>query len=93
MRERTSSLAAVLTAVPWCCLVPAAFALAGVAGAGVARLAAVQVMPALLGVSILMLGRAHYLIHLRQQGSPWSRRIVWIATALVAVMWGPRLWY
>lgn len=72
-------------------MVPAALAVMGLAGAGAARAAAVGLMPYLLGLSILLLGRAHYLIHVRRQGAPWTRWVVWISTVLVVVLWLPRL--
>ncbi len=70
---------------------PAALALVGLAGAGAARAAAAELMPYLLGASVLLLGRAHYLIHAHKQGRPWARRTVWAATVLMVVMWVPRL--
>ena len=91
MTERGSSLAAIAASVPWCCLLPAAFALLGLAGAGAARVAAGGLMPFLLGASLLFLGRAHYLIHVRKQGAPWARLIVWLSTSLVVGLWAPRL--
>ncbi|MBI4530018.1 MAG: hypothetical protein HY709_00715 [Candidatus Latescibacteria bacterium] len=44
-------------------------------------------MPVLLGTSMLLLGWAHYLIHIRHQGSRTSRTIVWILTCLVGGIW------
>ncbi len=67
-------------------------ALLGLAGAGAARVAAIKLMPYLLVVSVVLLGRAHYQSHVRQQGRPWTRRVVWIATVLVVGMWLPRFW-
>ena len=52
----------------------------GLAGAGAARVAAIGLMPFLLVLSILLIGRAHYLIHVRRHGHSWARRIVWIAS-------------
>lgn len=72
-------------------MVPAAFALLGLAGAAAARAAAIKLMPFLIVLSGLLLGRAHYLIHVRRQGRRWSRRIVWGATVLVVGLWLPRL--
>ena len=65
-------------------------AVLGLAGAGAARVAAIKLMPLLLVLSALLLGRAHYLIHVRQQGRPWTRHIVWITTVLVGALWGQR---
>ena len=65
-------------------------ALLGLAGAGAARVAAIKLIPFLLVLSALLLGRAHYLIHVRQQGHLWTRRVVWIATVLVGAMWVQR---
>ena len=91
MTERGSSLAAIAASVPWCCLLPAIFALLGLAGAGAARTTSVELMPFLLGASLLFLGRAHYLIHVRRQGTPWARWTVWLATALAVGLWVLRL--
>ncbi len=67
-------------------------AILGLAGAGAARVAAIKLLPFLLVVSAVLLGRAHYQIHVKQQGTAWTRRIVWMATVLVVGMWLPRLW-
>lgn len=72
-------------------MIPAAFALLGLAGAAAARVAAIKLTPFLIVLSGLLLGRAHYLIHVRRHGHRWSRRIVWIATVLVISLWLPRL--
>ena len=72
-------------------MVPAVLALLGLAGAGAARVAAIKLMPFLLVLSALLLGRALYLIHVRQQGRPWTRRVVWIATVPMGAMWVQRL--
>lgn len=79
-------MAGVFAAVPWCCVLPAGFALLGLTGAGVARVAAADLMPVFLGLTAALLGRAHYAMHVRHQGNPWSRRIVWISTLLAVVM-------
>lgn len=92
MKAKESSLAAMVASVPWCCALPAGLGLLGLAGASTARLVAAELMPLLLGLALLLLGRAHYLIHVRQQGAPWARRMVWLATALAGMLWLPRLW-
>ena len=92
MKAKESSLAAIAASVPWCCVLPAALALLGAAGAGTARLVAEELMPYLLGLAVVLLGRAHYLVHVRQQGAPWARWTVWMATALAGILWLPRLW-
>lgn len=61
------------------------------AGVGAARVAAVVLMPYLLVLSILFLGRAHYLIFIRQQGQGWVKWTVWVSTVVVVVMWLFRL--
>lgn len=91
MTERGSSLTAIAAALPWCCILPATLALLGLAGAGAAQVVAGGLMPYLLGLSALLLGRAHYLIHVRKQGAQWARWIVWLSTALVIGLWVPRL--
>ena len=86
-----SGIAGVFAAVPWCCVLPAGFALLGLTGAGVARVATADLLPVFLGLTAVFLGRAHYAMHVRQQGNRWSRRIVWISSFLAAAMWVPRL--
>lgn len=91
MTERGSSLTAIAAALPWCCMLPAGFALLGLAGASIAQVTAIRLMPYMLTLSFLFLGRAHYLLHVRKQGAPWARWIVWLSTALVIGLWVPRL--
>ena len=66
------------------------FATLGLAGAGAARVAATRLMPFMLTLSILMLARAHFMVHFRGQGQPWTRWAVWILTSLVVGLWLPR---
>ena len=40
------------------------------AGAGAARVAAADLMPLLLGLTAVLLGRAHYAVHVRHQRKP-----------------------
>lgn len=70
---------------------PATLALLGLAGAEAARAAVVTLMPYLLSVSVLLLGRAHYLVHARKRGRPWARCTVWAATLVMVILWVPRL--
>lgn len=91
MREAGSASAlSALTALPWCCIAPAALAAGGVATAG-AGAAIAQATPVLLVVSVGFLGRAVYLAGVRRSGRPWARAIALVSAPLVAAFWAYRL--
>ena len=86
---RPTGIAAVIASLPWCCVLPGLLSVIGLAGAGAA---AVDVLagPAeyvLLGLSVLFLGRAHYLASWRGHGTRWSTTAVWISTVMVVLLW------
>ncbi len=85
-----SAFGAVATALPWCCIAPAAFALGGVATAG-AGTALAQATPVFLIVSLGFLTRALFLSLLRRRGPRWVRGVVLTSTTLVAALWAFRL--
>lgn len=86
---RSTSLSA-LTALPWCCIAPAAFAVSGAALAGVG--AAIQTAtPVLLVVSLSFLARALYLSLILRRGPRWARGLVLSGTPLVVALWCFRL--
>jgi hypothetical protein len=70
---------------------PVVFSLLGVAGVGTARVIAARLSPVFLAAAILLLGRAHYIIHVKKHGTRASRFIVWIATIAAAGLWASRL--
>ncbi len=76
-----------IVALPWCCLVPAALSFGGMASAGLARAAIVPLRPYLLIVAAVFLGRAHYLVWVRRQGTGWSRGLVIVSTLLAVGSW------
>lgn len=80
----------IVTALPWCCVVPAAFASAGVLSTVVARWL-VAGAPLLLLLTLLSLGRAHYLIWARHHGSMLARVVTVLATVVAGALWAVRL--
>jgi len=46
---------------------------------------------ALMGLSALLLARAHYLATWRGHGARWSKAAVWTSTALAGFLWWVRL--
>ena len=86
MHVKETSMLGGVFALPWCCLVPAGFALLGVAGVSLAREFSMELMPYLLGLSVLFLGRAHYVLYVQHQGNRLSHLITWLATGLAATM-------
>ncbi|MCH7667247.1 MAG: hypothetical protein IH936_15120 [Acidobacteria bacterium] len=89
--QASSGLAAV-AAIPWCCVLPAVLSLLSLTGAVAARLWLVQLSWVLLPLSVALLGRSLWLVHVPDQGRPSARWITWIATVLVVALWVPRLW-
>ncbi|MFQ5668080.1 MAG: hypothetical protein ACE5I7_16825 [Candidatus Binatia bacterium] len=87
---RTFGALGAAFSLPWCCIAPALLAALGAAGVGVARQLTVGLMPLFLAVSVLVLGRAHYLIW-RGHGRRATRLVVWVSTAFAATLWFIRL--
>ena len=63
-----SIVGSTLAAVPWCCIAPAAFAVSGVATAGIGTGLRLS-MPALFALSAGLLGRSLYLALVKAVGS------------------------
>jgi len=86
------SLAALFFSLPWCCIMPAAFSvLSFIGAAGTTRLVFKEALFPLFIVSILLLGRAHYLIYFKKHGSSLSSRVVvWISTIGALALWAFR---
>ncbi len=47
--------------------------------------------PIMLVVSILLLGRAHYVLYILKRGTAMTTIITWVATCLVIGFWGWKL--
>jgi len=43
--------------------------------------------PLLVGVSLLLLARAHYVLYVRKRGGRGTAIVTWSATLLVAAFW------
>ena len=78
-----------LAALPWCCIAPAAFAVSGVAMAGVGS-ALQSAMPFFLVLSAGLLSRSLYLALVKRQGPMWIRAIVLLSTPAIALVWAFR---
>ncbi|TDI76496.1 MAG: hypothetical protein E2O87_00140 [Bacteroidetes bacterium] len=93
-RERGNkrySLAGFFLSLPWCCITPATLSLLGFFGAaGTTRLVFKEALSPLFIVSLLLLGRAHYLIYFKKHGSSLSRVVVWISTIGALALWAFR---
>ncbi|MBI3952192.1 MAG: hypothetical protein HY314_17220 [Acidobacteria bacterium] len=72
-------------------MAPAIFSLLGLAGVSTARVITAKLSLVFLAAAILLLGRAHYIIHVKKHGTRASRIIVWIATVAAAGLWIWRL--
>ena len=86
---RSTGISAVITSLPWCCILPALLSVIGLAGFG-AAVVHVFAGPAkyvLLGLSVLFLARAHYLASWRGHGPWWSKTAVWVSTVAVVLLW------
>ncbi len=79
-----------LAALPWCCIAPAAFALSGVASAGVGT-ALESATPLFLIASVAFLARGLYLAQVERRGPWWVRAVVWVSAPLVGALWAFRL--
>ena len=78
-----SVIGSSLSAVPWCCIAPAAVAASGVVTAGVGT-ALSSAMPLFLVVSVALLARALYMALAKRQGPLWVRALVVGSTPLIA---------
>ncbi|MGH7256596.1 MAG: hypothetical protein ACREI3_12570 [Nitrospirales bacterium] len=89
MKERTSSLLGAGVMVPRCCITPAPLSLVGITGLSLGLLTNIDaaLFPYLAILAVALLGRAHYLIHIKHVGNRLSRMITWGSTGLVAAMW------
>ena len=84
-----SVLGSAFTALPWCCIAPAAFAVSGVATAGIG--AGLQsALPVFLVLSSGLLGRSLYLTIVKRQGPTWVRAVVLVSAPAIALVWAFR---
>ncbi len=84
-----SVMGSALTALPWCCIAPAAFAVSGVATAGIG--AGLQsALPVFLFLSGGFLGRSLYLVLVKRQGATWVRFVVLVSAPAIALVWAFR---
>ena len=86
----SASLGSALTALPWCCIAPAALSAAGVLTAGVGSVLA-DAVPFFLIASLALLARALQLALVRRHGPPWVRAATVAAALVVAGIWTTRL--
>jgi len=84
MNEKNSSMFSVAFAVPWCCVLPAGLAVFGLAGTAAMEIVLMKYMPFMLGLSVVFLGRANYLVHIKKQGNRVSHIVVWLSTLTAA---------
>lgn len=90
MDSKQSSVMGGIFAIPWCCIIPSGLSLLGLAGVSFAREVTVAFTPYLLAVSVLFLGRAHYLFYVKHQGNGVSHIVIWVSTVLALTLFGLR---
>lgn len=84
-------LGAFFFSIPWCCIAPAGLSLFGLLGAaGAARGLLMEAFYPLFIISLLLLGRAHYLIFFKRRGSRISRAVTWAFTVGALALWAFR---
>ena len=90
MKEGGSSFLGAGLVVPWCCVAPAVFSLLGVTGLSLGVLTRIEtnLFPYLAIMAVALLGRAHYLLHVKHQGNRVSHVMTWAATLLVITLLG-----
>ena len=84
-----SAMGSALTALPWCCIAPAAFAVSGVATAGIGT-GLQSALPVFLFLSAGLLGRSLYLVLEKRQGPTWVRAVVLAPAPAIALVWAFR---
>ncbi len=84
-----SVMGSAVTALPWCCIAPAAFAVSGVATAGIGT-GLQSAMPVFLVLSAGLLGRSVYVVLVKRQGAPWVRAVVLVSAPAIALVWALR---
>lgn len=94
MREKLTSIAALLagwgSTLKLCCVLPGLLSLLGLAGT-TASLVARWLSPALVGLSLALLGYSFYALYGRRRGTRLSKMATWASAASVAGFWAYRL--
>jgi hypothetical protein len=65
--------------------------LLGLAGTATATLVAGWLLPVLIGLSLLLLGRSFYILYVKRRGTRASAIITWLTAAFVIGYWTWRL--
>ena len=92
MKEGGWSLLGSGLVVHLCCVAAAAASLAGVTSLSFGVLTRIEatLLPYLAIMAVVLLGRAHYLLHVKHQGNRVSHVVTWAATLLIVTLWGIR---
>jgi surface polysaccharide O-acyltransferase-like enzyme len=87
MNAKSLGVSSVIFVLPWCCILPAGFAVLGLAGTAVLKTTLMEFAPLFLMISVGLLGWSNYLIHIKKQGNRASRVVVCLSTLLTASIW------
>jgi hypothetical protein len=90
MDAKRTGMIGGLFALPWCCIIPSIFSLLGLAGMAVAQEVTGVLVPYLLAISALFLGRAHYLLYIKHHGNLVSHVVTWVSTLLAITLFSIR---
>jgi hypothetical protein len=94
MRVKVTGIVALLAAwgstLKLCCLLPGLLSLLGLAGT-TAALVARWFSPALLALSLALLGHSFYTLYGRGRGTRFSKVTTWASAASVAGFWAYRI--
>jgi hypothetical protein len=82
LNVKESGLIGGLFALPWCCISPGIFSVIGLAGMDLSRQVTGNLSPILLVMSLFFLGRVHFLLYVKAQGSRTSAVVTWVSTLL-----------
>ncbi len=84
-----SVMGSAFAALPWCCIAPAAFAVSGIATAGIGT-GLKSALPVFVVLSAGLLGRSLYLALVKRQGPTWVRAVVLVSAPAIALVWALR---
>jgi hypothetical protein len=89
MEKVRSLLAALLSAMGAApnCIAAGMVALLGLAGSATAALVMGWLMPVLIGLSLLLLGRSFYILYVKRRGNRTTTVITWLSAALMIGIW------
>jgi hypothetical protein len=94
MKSKHSGLGAVLSgfcAFKCCCILPSLISLLGLTSSGAALFAARWLSPALVVLSVAMLGHSFYSMYVLKCGSRSSRCLTWASATVLILLWSARL--